>query len=198
MTRRGRNRKHRVASKPRHQGEQDVIVEHSAGGIVFKRTEEGLKIGFIKDPYGKWTFAKGHLEEGETVEEAAVRETKEEMGLRSLRILGPLGRIELFFEDRFRPETKGKMIRKYVDYFLMQAAPGAFGRPERSRKICAMTWVPLDGAMEKSPYTDVHPLVERAVRRLTRMQKVERERQAAREVSERIQGKGHGKQWRKL
>ncbi len=60
--------------------------ELSAGGVVFKYMNGRVMIGFILDPYKKWIFAKGHVEEGETIKQAAVRETKEEMGLKALRI----------------------------------------------------------------------------------------------------------------
>jgi len=171
MARKKGNSDDRLKKSAQGESQDSPIIEHSAGGMVFKQTPQGFQIAFIKDPYGKWAFAKGHIEKGESTEQAALRETKEEMGLRSLRIVARLGRINLVFEDRYRPATRGKMINKYVYYYLMQAAPGAFGKPQKTEKIRAMTWVPLERAMEKSGYEDVKPLIAKATKILRRLEK---------------------------
>lgn len=168
---RRRSRKKTAAKRPGR-----ALVEYSAGGVVFKRAASGFRVAFIRDPYGKWAFAKGHVEPGETPEAAALRETQEEMGLRSLRIVARLGTIELWFEDRYRPATKGRMIHKFVRYYLMQAAPGAYGRPQKSEKIRGLTWVPVERAMAKSSYEDVRPLLERALKILDGMAARDRKR----------------------
>ncbi|MEK9152250.1 MAG: NUDIX domain-containing protein [Patescibacteria group bacterium] len=150
------NRKTRSARKqPR------VRVEISAGGIVFKRTPKGVRLAFIMDPYGKWTFAKGHPEVGETIVDAALRETREEMGLGRLKIIKPVGKIDIWFRDRYRPETKGMLVHKHVHYFLMEAPAHAKGRPQFKEKIRKIIWVPLRRALDTSSYKDVRPVLER-------------------------------------
>ncbi len=59
--------------------------QFSAGGIVIKRSN-GTKVLLIKDRFGKWTWPKGHIEKGETSEDAALREITEETGLRNVSI----------------------------------------------------------------------------------------------------------------
>jgi 8-oxo-dGTP pyrophosphatase MutT (NUDIX family) len=145
---------------------QQALIEHSAGGVVFKQAPHGLQIALIKDPFGHWTFAKGHVEPGETLEETSVRETQEEMGLRSLRVVARLGTIELWFTERYRSEIKGRTVHKYVHYFLLQAAPGAFGNTHGDKKIQGMTWVPLDQVVSRSSYKDTVPILQRALRLL--------------------------------
>ncbi|MCA9769062.1 MAG: NUDIX domain-containing protein, partial [Gemmatimonadetes bacterium] len=52
--------------------------EVSAGGIVFRRWPDGTpRFLLIRDSYRHWGFPKGHLEDGETPAEAALRETRE-------------------------------------------------------------------------------------------------------------------------
>ena len=140
-----------------------VKMEQSAGGIVFKRTPQGVWLAFILDPYGKWTFAKGHPEPGESLVEAALRETREEMGLGRLRVVKPVGEIDIWFRDRYRPETKGMLVHKYVHYFLMQAPAAAKGRPQFKEKIRRVIWVPLGRALTVSSYKDVRPVLERVL-----------------------------------
>jgi len=149
-------RSHKAKPHPRR-----VKVEISAGGVVFKRAPQGILVGMIRDPFAKWAFAKGHVEPGETVEQAALRETREEMGLGSLRIVAPLGRIDFWFRDRYRPESRGTLIHKFVHYFLLEAPPDAQGRPQRKEKISRVIWVSLKQAMDRSSYKDIQPMLAR-------------------------------------
>lgn len=149
--------------KPKKGTTDRVKVEISAGGIVFKRTPKGVRVAFVMDPYNKWAFAKGHVEKGEAIVEAAVRETREEMGLKKLRVVAPLGTIDFWFRDRYRAETKGVLVHKYVHYFLMQTPTGAYGKPQKTEKIRRIIWTPLGKALETSSYEDVRPMLQRVV-----------------------------------
>ena len=57
-----------------------------AGGVVF---DEAGRVLLIRDRNGFWVFPKGHIDPGETPEEAAVREVLEETGVRA-RVLAAL------------------------------------------------------------------------------------------------------------
>ncbi|QQE77341.1 deoxyribose-phosphate aldolase [Alicyclobacillus sp. SO9] len=89
-------------------------VERAAGGLVVRTTKSGPEVLLIHDAYGHVTFPKGHLEPGETWEEAAVREIREETGIAS-RIVSPLGRIEYLIT------RDGEEVRKQVRLFLLAA-----------------------------------------------------------------------------
>jgi ADP-ribose pyrophosphatase YjhB (NUDIX family) len=154
---------HRSKVKGRGQKPPKVQVEISAGGIVYKRTRKGLKLSLMLDPFGKWTFAKGHVEPGETVEQAAVRETAEEMALRGLKLRQPLGIIDFWFREKYRPGSKGMLVHKFVHYFLMEAPPGEWGSPQKHEKIKQIVWVDPREALQKSSYEDVHPVLEKAL-----------------------------------
>jgi len=138
-----------------------IRTEISAGGIVFKQAPEGVLIALMLDPFAKWAFAKGHVEKGETPAQAAVRETREEMGLEDLRVVAPLGKIDFWFRDRYRPETRGTLIHKYVHYFLMQAPAGAKGRPQKKERIRRVIWLSLRQAVRRSSYRDVLPMLKK-------------------------------------
>ena len=56
-------------------------VRRTAGGIVVRVIDGILHCLLILDRYGKWGLPKGHLEDGETLEQAALREVEEETGL---------------------------------------------------------------------------------------------------------------------
>jgi len=153
----------RVSKEPKKGTTDRIKVEISAGGIVFKRTPKGVRIAFIMDPFNKWAFAKGHVEKEESIVDAAVRETREEMGLRKLRVVEPLGTIDFWFRDRYRAETKGVLVHKYVHYYLMQTPAGAYGKPQKTEKIRRIIWTPLQKAMATSSYDDVRPILRKAL-----------------------------------
>jgi 8-oxo-dGTP pyrophosphatase MutT (NUDIX family) len=94
------------------------VKEISAGGVVYRRTEQGLQIQLIQDRYGKISLPKGKMEPGETVEQTALREIVEETGMQG-RIVKPVDQIKY----RYLHESKG-MIDKEVHYYLVEAIGG--------------------------------------------------------------------------
>ncbi|MBI2551929.1 NUDIX domain-containing protein [Candidatus Uhrbacteria bacterium] len=146
-------------------GRHTARIEYSAGGVVFRRTPQGPQIAFLLDPFHKWTFAKGHIERGESVRAAAVREVKEEMGIRTLRVVAPLGRIDWWFTERrgTAHSPRGVRIRKFAYYFLMEAPSHTRLIAQKSELIKAVRWVPVSSALQFSSYKDGRPILERAL-----------------------------------
>ncbi|WP_434753245.1 NUDIX hydrolase [Paenibacillus amylolyticus] len=93
--------------------------EISAGGVVYRTGEEGqLQIQLIVDRYGKTTLAKGKMEEGETIEQTALREILEETGMVG-RIVEPINIIAYTYQHaEFGP------VDKEVHYYLVEAESG--------------------------------------------------------------------------
>lgn len=75
-----------------------------------------MEILLIKDRYSRWTLPKGKMEKGETTEETALREIREETGIVG-RILRPLKTIQY----RYVHPDSGD-VEKEVHYFLVEAA----------------------------------------------------------------------------
>jgi 8-oxo-dGTP pyrophosphatase MutT (NUDIX family) len=109
----------------------------------------------IRDSYRNWGFPKGHLEQGEAPERAALREVEEETGLTQLELRGEIDTIDWYF--RFR----GRLIHKICYFFLMESVAGET-RPQREEGITACTWVPLDEAVEMISYANARDILRRA------------------------------------
>lgn len=88
-------------------------VEICAGGVVIK---DG-KVVSLRRKNGVWLMPKGHVDPGESLEEAALREVREETGLVA-RIGAPLGETAYSFTEA------GVLHRKKVYWFYMEAIGG--------------------------------------------------------------------------
>ena len=119
---------------------------------------EGALIGRL-DRRGRlrWSLPKGHVELGETTEQAAVREVAEETGI-SGRITARLGSVEYTFT------ADGRRIHKRVHHFLMEAVAGELS--DADIVVTAGAWVPMDQRPVRLAYAGERRLAERAAQLL--------------------------------
>ena len=133
----------------------DVRDETSAGGVVF-RIDGGLPLYLlIRDSYQNWGFPKGHLEQGEVPEAAALREVSEETGLSDLSVRGAIETIDWFF--RFR----GQLIHKFCHFFLMETRESST-LPQRAEGITACRWSRYEDATSLVSYANARDVLRRA------------------------------------
>ena len=134
------------------------VDEVSAGGLVVDSTGKlGLLIGRrdLKDATGKrilWSLPKGHIEEGETPEEAALREVQEETGIVSV-IEKSLGVIDFWFM------AGGKRIHKTVHHYLFRENGGLLAAQES--EVDEVAWFPLTEIVDRLAYPDEKKLIAR-------------------------------------
>lgn len=135
------------------------VDEVSAGGLVidFSGTK-GLLIGRrdLKDQNKErllWSLPKGHIESGETPEEAAIREVAEETGIES-EIAQPLGVIDFWFM------AGGKRIHKTVHHYLFREVGGHLS-PQIS-EVDDVAWFPLTEIIDKLAYPDEKKLIAKS------------------------------------
>jgi len=129
--------------------------ETSAGGVVFRVVEGRPFYLLIRDSYRNWGFPKGHLENGERPEDAALREVAEETGLGDLAVRGSIDTIDWFF--RFR----GQLIHKVCHFFLMETSSTTTS-PQHAEGITACRWSPFDEAQALISYSNAREVLRRA------------------------------------
>jgi len=135
--------------------ESPTTSEYSAGGVVYRPTASGYDIAVVnRARHTDWSLPKGHIEAGETREQAALREVKEETGL-DAEIVRPLDEVVYFYN---RPK-KG-LVRKTVYHYLMKAAPGELGKP--NWEVDETRWVPITEAHELLTYKKDWEVVNKA------------------------------------
>lgn len=109
----------------------------------------------IRDSYDNWGFPKGHVENGEQPEAAAIREVSEETGLESLTVRSSIDTIDWYF--RFR----GRLIHKVCHFYLM-VTDLATTSPQRSEGITACRWEAYEVAAELVSYANARDVLRQA------------------------------------
>jgi 8-oxo-dGTP diphosphatase len=118
--------------------------EFSAGGIVFKKTPKHTYILIAKHSgHHGWIFPKGHINRGETKEQAALREVKEETGITGA-IKQPFAPVTYWFV------MNQEKIKKTVYYFLMEYVSGETTHHDFEMEEVA--WLLLDEVAERLTY----------------------------------------------
>jgi ADP-ribose pyrophosphatase YjhB (NUDIX family) len=132
-----------------------TVDETSAGGLVVDADRlRAVLIGRL-DRHGRllWSLPKGHIEDGETIEETAVREVKEETGI-SAHVLTTLGTIDYWFV------AERRRVHKTVHHFLLEAVGGELS--DEDVEVTEVAWVPITELETRLAYTDERALVRKA------------------------------------
>lgn len=119
------------------------------GGAVAYRLEQGearFLLVTAKSHPDRWIFPKGRIEDGEEAARTALRELREEAGVRA-NLVGPLGRVKM-------RTSRGKLT---VEYFLVSFLDE--GTPELGRE---RRWVPYAEARALLSHEDIKIVLDQA------------------------------------
>ncbi|MBF0215929.1 MAG: NUDIX domain-containing protein [Candidatus Omnitrophica bacterium] len=139
--------------------------EYSGGFLVFCKTADGLKCLVIYSERNKiWGFPKGHLEDGETELEAALRETEEETGIKSLKVIDGFREEDVYGTLSNRPGKKGESIEKHSVYFL------AFTSSEKvnvdNKEITAYEWLDEEASVERIAFDSLRDILKKGWKKI--------------------------------
>jgi 8-oxo-dGTP pyrophosphatase MutT (NUDIX family) len=131
--------------------------EVSAGGVVYRREGDDIEVLLAARRTRRgdlaWGLAKGGIEPDESIEDAAVREVREETGIEA-EIEASLGDTRYFYVwDDVR-------VRKVVHFFLMRAVGGDTN--DHDDEMEDVRWFPLDRALKRAAYRGEREVLTRA------------------------------------
>ena len=132
--------------------------EKSCGGIVYKVVENELFFLLLKHNKGHWSFPKGHMEEGETERETALREIKEETGL-DVKLDD-----DYFYKITYSPK---KNVLKDVVYFI--ATPLTNEITMQYSEIEEIIWANEEDALNTITYDDDKQVFIQTVKEIKRI-----------------------------
>ncbi|MEO6109812.1 MAG: NUDIX domain-containing protein [Candidatus Saccharimonadales bacterium] len=139
---------------------QEIVREPTAGGIVFRRNDkEEIEFLLIQDHKDRWTIPKGHIEEGETAQQAAKREIGEEAGLMNTEMHGWLGKIHF----RYRRIDKLVLISQQV-YLMKVKTDGE--EIQKEDWMNGIKWFSFYDALDAIEYEDIGKLLMLGMKRI--------------------------------
>ena len=149
--------KEEVGKRPRKDIPFDQMpIQRLAGAVVYAESEGEIYLALVHDIFGHWTLSKGKIEEKESVEDGAVRELKEEIGV-DISIEAQLGQNEYVASH---PEL-GK-VRKQVTYFLA-SSPYTELTLENKGGLDDAKWFKISEILDLNFYEDILSIVTKAI-----------------------------------
>ena len=143
--------------RPRSDGIR-TVREVSAGGVMYRKHSDGIQIALIH-VRNRWGLPKGHVEEGERIEETALREVREETGLEG-RVVKKLGDIRYAYRDKTK---EGEPIRIYkrVHFYLLRYQKGDVR--DHDHEVDEARWFPMDQVIKNLKFATERKMVHRAL-----------------------------------
>ena len=127
----------------------------TAGGVLVKKINDETHVLLVKKNEHALFFPKGHVEAGETIEQAAIREVAEETGLSELRILEKLGVV-----TRPSTEKSGEHVTKDIHLFLMVTTGSHHGDADEE-----FAWFSIADGIEKMFFDAERQFLQELARR---------------------------------
>ena len=155
-------------SKPEPNQFLRTYEQTSAGGVVYRRTEAGIEIAIaLMVSENRWQLPKGLIDDGETPEQAALREVREEAGVEA-EAIAPIETIEYWFTaDR---DGERRRFHKFVHFYLMEYRSGDV--TDHDHEVEEARWISIDGALEMLAFKSERDVVTKAASMITALQRL--------------------------
>jgi 8-oxo-dGTP diphosphatase len=121
-----------------------TVEQVSAGGAAFRINDGKIEFAIVSvNPSRRWQLPKGLIDDGETEEQAALREVREEAGI-ECEIVEKIEKIEYWYFGNER----GERVRyhKFVHFFLMKYISG--DTKHHDTEVVEARWTTPDEAIE--------------------------------------------------
>jgi 8-oxo-dGTP diphosphatase len=130
----------------------------SAGGVVYRKNDANVEVIIVQVvPELRWQLPKGVIDEGETREQAALREVREEAGV-DADIIDFLETSEYWFT--VKRDGEPKRCHKFVHFYLMKYRSGDVR--DHDHEIAEARWVPVETAIDMLAFDSDREVVRKA------------------------------------
>jgi 8-oxo-dGTP pyrophosphatase MutT (NUDIX family) len=134
-----------------------VIREFSAGGLVIRNMRGRPHLAVVRVRGAILALPKGHPEKGESSQDAALREVREETGLDATP-------VEKLGDIRYRYARDGDRVLKVVSFFLFRYRSGRL--EDHDHEAEEALWIPLEEASERLAYRSEKEIAQTVLSRV--------------------------------
>jgi 8-oxo-dGTP pyrophosphatase MutT (NUDIX family) len=136
-----------------------MIREFSAGGLVIRNLRSRPHVAGVRVRDQVLALPKGHPEQGESAQDAALREVREETGLEATP-------VEKLGDIRYWYARDGDRVLKIVSFFLLRYRSGRL--EDHDHEVEEALWIPLEEAPARLAYRGEKDIAETALSRLAK------------------------------
>jgi 8-oxo-dGTP pyrophosphatase MutT (NUDIX family) len=136
-----------------------MIREFSAGGLVIRNLRGRPHVAVVRVRDRILALPKGHPEKGESSQDAALREVREETGLEATP-------VEKLGDIRYWYARDGDRVLKIVSFFLLRYRSGRL--EDHDHEVEEALWIPLEEAPERLAYRGEKDMAKTALSRLAK------------------------------
>ena len=133
-------------------------LQFSAGGVAFRKQDGRIDVALISvGADNRWQLPKGLVDKGESTQDAAIREVREEAGI-DTEIVTRIDKVEYWY---FWKEN-GQRIRyhKFVYFYLLRYKAGDVR--DHDHEVNEARWLDIDDAIEMLAFDNEKKIVEKA------------------------------------
>jgi len=129
---------------------------HSVGIILFYNFPRSRKYLLVKQHQGHWGFPKGHIEKNEKLIETALRELKEETGIKKIEFI----KRKIWLRDNYSFYNSNAKIIKIVDYFIAESLVNKVKID--FDEILNFKWLTFDKALDRLTFKESKKILKQA------------------------------------
>lgn len=131
------------------------MEETSAGIVIYRKERSSIQFLLLHYPTGHWDFVKGKMEVGETMQQTAIRETKEETGISDISLVGG-------FEEWIKYDFQhgGETINKSVVFFLGETKTK---QVYISHEHSGYVWMDFENAMQTITFENARSILTKSI-----------------------------------
>lgn len=142
-----------------------TVIDQSAGGVIYRRDQAGVEVCLIATAQGKrWQLPKGGIDPGETTEQAAVREVREETGLKGT-LIEKIAAIDFWFLEG-PPAVRH---HKFVTFFLMRYERG--DTADHDDEVDDARWFEITQAVRQATFANERQILRSAEARIADLER---------------------------